>query len=169
MLRTTKSWAVAALSVVADPAHDLRGPRRTEHGGRFNLAHAGATVDDLIGQARTAVALKPQPQLFLVQIMDNDIVCPANAGDYAGFLGQFLTAMEKPVPREINRLEAIIHHYEAQLVRAAGGSRGAPTMVALSAARSTATNTSQRTSTTSRSRGTPRPPPSRGLRCHGSA
>lgn len=59
----------------------------------FNLAQGGATVDQLIVQAHEAVALTPRPQLFLVQIMDNDIVCPAHASDYAGFRTKLLTAL----------------------------------------------------------------------------
>ena len=44
-------------------------------GHNFNLATDGATVDDLIGQARGALALVPLPELILVQTIDHDIKC----------------------------------------------------------------------------------------------
>jgi hypothetical protein len=35
----------------------------------------------------------PTPDLFLVQIMDGDIVCPATHGDYATFRSKLITAL----------------------------------------------------------------------------
>jgi hypothetical protein len=138
-----------------------RNPAIRGHG--FNLAQPGATVDDLLVEARQAVLLKPTPELFLVQIMDNDIACPATTGDYATFRSKLITALGvlargaprsrifvvsqwgspttywkalrpaqrrqfggtgpcdfldpqgRLVPRELHRLETIIHGYEAQL------------------------------------------------------
>ena len=62
-------------------------------GHNFNLAQPGATVGDLLAQAQQAVALKPAPGLFLVQIMDNDIICPATSGDYTTFRSKLITAL----------------------------------------------------------------------------
>src|SRR5262249_52345047 len=44
-------------------------------------------------QARQAVTLTPKPGLFLVQIMDADIVCPATHGAYATFRSKLITAL----------------------------------------------------------------------------
>jgi hypothetical protein len=44
-------------------------------------------------QARRVVVLKPQPELVLVQIMDNDIVCPAKASDFAAFRHTLISAL----------------------------------------------------------------------------
>jgi hypothetical protein len=157
------SWATGT-----NPAVDsvylrilAKNPAIKDH--NFNLAQPGATVDDLLLQAQQAVALKPTPGLFLVQIMDNDIVCPATSRDYATFRSKLITALGvlahgaphsrifvvsqwgspadewkalhpaqrkqsggagpcafidprgRLVPKELVRLETIIHGYEAQL------------------------------------------------------
>jgi hypothetical protein len=59
----------------------------------YNLAQPSATVDALLLQARQAVTLTPKPGLFLVQIMDADIVCPATHRDYATFRSKLITAL----------------------------------------------------------------------------
>ena len=132
-------------------------------GHNVNLAHASATVRDLVRQAQRAVALEPKPELILIQIMDADIVCPAQESDYAAFRSTFISALKvlargapqssffvvsqfgspttewkmfssaerksiggtgpcafldpagRLVPKELARLEGIIHGYEAQL------------------------------------------------------
>ena len=114
-------------------------------------------------QAQRAVALEPKPELILIQIMDADIVCPAQESDYAAFRSTFISALKvlargapqssffvvsqfgspttewkmfssaerkniggtgpcafldpagRLVPKELARLEGIIHGYEAQL------------------------------------------------------
>jgi hypothetical protein len=58
-----------------------------------NLAEGGATVQRLVAQAREAVSLTPLPELFLIQIMDNDIVCPAAATDLQSFRSNLVTAL----------------------------------------------------------------------------
>jgi hypothetical protein len=62
-------------------------------GHNVNLARGGATVDQLVGQAREAVALKPQNPLLVIQIMDNDIVCPATSNDFATFESTLVSAL----------------------------------------------------------------------------
>ena len=66
---------------------------RAIKGHDFNLAQPSATVDALLLQARQAVTLKPKPGLFLVQIMDANMVCPATHGDYATFRSKLITAL----------------------------------------------------------------------------
>jgi hypothetical protein len=58
-----------------------------------NLAEGGATVHRLVAQAGEAVSLTPLPELFVIQIMDNDMVCPARATDYASFRSTFVVAL----------------------------------------------------------------------------
>ena len=60
-----------------------KNPRIKGH--HLNLAQGGATVSQLLVQAQDAVRAKPLPELILVQIMDNDIVCPATAENYGSF------------------------------------------------------------------------------------
>jgi hypothetical protein len=38
--------------------------------------------------------LKPKPDLVVVQIMDNDMVCPAAAPDYDAFRSTFASALD---------------------------------------------------------------------------
>ena len=87
------SWATGTNPAVNSVYLRILAKNPAIKGHHFNLAQAGATVDRLIVQAQQAVALTPKPQLFLVQIMDNDIVCPAHASDYAGFRTKLLTAL----------------------------------------------------------------------------
>ena len=129
----------------------------------FNLARGSASVHVLVRQAERAVALEPKPDLVVIQIMDQDIVCPATSRDYAAFRSTFVSALKllaqgapessifvvsqfgspsstwrmlspaerkrfggtgpcafvdpqgRLVPKELARLEKIIHGYEAQL------------------------------------------------------
>jgi hypothetical protein len=60
----------------------------------LNLAQGGATVQQLVLQAQQAVSVKPKPDLFVIQTMDNDIVCPATAHDYAAFRSTFVSALK---------------------------------------------------------------------------
>ena len=60
-------------------------------GHNFNLATDGATVDDLIGQARGALALVPLPELILVQTIDNDIKCDGTDPQNYELFGDTLT------------------------------------------------------------------------------
>ena len=86
------SWATGTNPAVDSVYLRILAKNPAIKGHNFNLAQAGASVDRLIVQAQAAVALTPKPQLFLVQIMDNDIVCPAHAGDYRSFRTKLLTA-----------------------------------------------------------------------------
>jgi GDSL-like lipase/acylhydrolase family protein len=66
-------------------------------GHNLNLAEGGATVDQLVLQAEEAVSGKPKPGLFVIQIMDNDIVCPVSADDLRAFRSTFVSALEELV------------------------------------------------------------------------
>lgn len=62
-------------------------------GNNVNLAHGSATVQDLVVMAGQAVDLDPQPDLIVIQIMDADMVCPAEDSDYASFRTTFEEAL----------------------------------------------------------------------------
>jgi hypothetical protein len=87
------SWATGTNSAVRSVYFRIlaRNPRIKGH--NVNLAEDGARVDQLIEQAHSLVRLKPKPELVLVQIMDNDIVCPAAKTDYAAFRRGVATAL----------------------------------------------------------------------------
>jgi hypothetical protein len=89
----TNSWATGTNPRVDSVYERILARNPAIHGHNSNLAHAGATVDDLLGQAQEAVALQPQPELVLVQIMDNDMVCPAASSDYASFRARLVKAL----------------------------------------------------------------------------
>ena len=67
-----------------------RNPRIKGH--NINLAEDGATVRELLEQAKRAVALKPHSDLLVIQIMDNDMVCPATERDYVSFRSGLVAA-----------------------------------------------------------------------------
>ena len=160
------SWATGTNPAVNSTYLRILAKNPAIRGHNSNLAQPGATVDDLLVQAQQAVTLTPTPELFLVQIMDNDIACPATSGDYATFRSKLTTALGvlargaprahifvvsqwgspttywkalrpaqrkqfggtgpcafldpngRLVPKELVRLETIIHGYEAQLAAA---------------------------------------------------
>jgi hypothetical protein len=87
------SWATGT-----NPAIDslyrrilARNPRIKGH--NVNLAQAGATVQQLVIQARELVASRTKPDLIVIQIMDNDLVCPAAPSDLAAFRSTFASAL----------------------------------------------------------------------------
>jgi hypothetical protein len=87
------SWATGTNPAVSSVYLRILAKNPAIKGHDFNLAQQSATVDDLLIQAQQALALKPKPGLFLVQIMDADMVCPATHGDYATFRSKLITAL----------------------------------------------------------------------------
>lgn len=79
------SWATGTNPAVNSVYLRILAKNPRIKGHNLNLAQGGATVSRLLGQAQVAVQERPLPELILVQIMDNDIVCPAAAGDYGSF------------------------------------------------------------------------------------
>jgi hypothetical protein len=88
------SWATGTNPAVKSLYLRLLSVHPQIKGHNVNLARGGATVDDLVGQAQEAVALKPENPLVVLQIMDNDIVCPATSNDYAMFESTFVFALK---------------------------------------------------------------------------
>jgi hypothetical protein len=87
------SWATGTNPAVNSIYLRILAKNPAIKGHNFNLAQPSATVEALLLQARQAVTLKPKPGLFLVQIMDADMVCPATHGDYATFRSKLITAL----------------------------------------------------------------------------
>jgi hypothetical protein len=158
------SWATGTNPDVQSLYLRILAENPAIEGHNVNLAHGSATVQDLVAQAGQAVDLDPVPDLVVIQIMDADMVCPAEDSNYASFRTTFEEALtiltegapdadifvvsqfgspsnvenvlptqaEREqiggtgpcafvgpdgaiVPKELQRLEDIIHGYEAQL------------------------------------------------------
>jgi GDSL-like Lipase/Acylhydrolase len=88
------SWATGTNPAVHSVYQRILAKNPAIRGHNFNLAQGGATVEQLIAQDRNAVQLKPKPQLVLIQTIDNDIACPANAADYASFRSKLLSVLQ---------------------------------------------------------------------------
>ena len=89
------SWATGTNPAVNSLYLRILAKNPMIKGHNFNLAQGGATVRRLLSQATIAVPkLKPRPDLFLIQIMDNDIVCPGSARAYADFRSTFVSALK---------------------------------------------------------------------------
>ncbi len=70
-------------------------------GHALALSEGGATVDEVLSQASAAVAEQPRNALVVIQVMDNDIVCPATQHDYAQFQTTFqnvLSELDRGLP-----------------------------------------------------------------------
>jgi hypothetical protein len=92
----TNSWATGTNPEVNSVYLRILAKNPTVEGHAFNLAQGGATIDDLVAQARQAVARKPDliPDVILIQIGDNDVVCPATKDDLKRFRTTFESALE---------------------------------------------------------------------------
>ncbi|WP_410788839.1 SGNH/GDSL hydrolase family protein [Kribbella sp. C-35] len=87
------SWATGANPAVKSVYLRILAENPGIEGHNVNLAENGASVARLVDQAQQAVALKPKPDLVVIQIMDNDLVCPATAPDYDAFRSTFVSAL----------------------------------------------------------------------------
>lgn len=88
------SWATGTNPAVKSVYQRILAKNPGIQGHASNLARGGATVLDLVRQARLAVKLAPKPQLVLVQIMDNDIACPASPHDLRTFRSRYVKALK---------------------------------------------------------------------------
>lgn len=60
----------------------------------ISLSRGGATVNDVQEQAAQAVARRPSRALVVIQVVDNDIVCPATTQDYVTFQSTFESVLK---------------------------------------------------------------------------
>jgi hypothetical protein len=89
----TNAWATGTNAAVKSVYLRILAKNPVIRGHNVNLAQGGATVDDFLLEAEQAVKLDPKPELVLIQIIDNDMVCPAAASDYASFRSRFLSGL----------------------------------------------------------------------------
>jgi hypothetical protein len=87
------SWATGTNPAVNSVYLRILAKNPKIKGHNVALSQDGATVSDLVIQAQEDVLLKPAPELVVIQIMDNDIVCPAKASDFSRFRATFVRAL----------------------------------------------------------------------------
>jgi hypothetical protein len=88
------SWATGTNPAVHSVYRRILANNPAIRGHNFNLAQGGATVEQLLDQARNALQLKPKPQLVLIQTIDADMACPAHAADYASYRAKLLGVLQ---------------------------------------------------------------------------
>ena len=88
------SWATGTNPAVKSLYVRILARNSKIKGHNFNLAQGGANVDELVFQAEEAVELEPRPDLIVIQIGDNDIVCPVSADDLRAFRSSFESALD---------------------------------------------------------------------------
>lgn len=97
------SWATGTNPQVNSVYLRILAHTGAVRGHAVNLAKDGATVQDLMSQARQALALKPLPDMFLIQTIDNDIRCdgtdPLNYAPFAAALTSTLRLITTHDPR----------------------------------------------------------------------
>jgi len=60
-----------------------------------NLAESGATVADVHEQLDAALEMTPSPELVVVQVVDNDMACPATQADVDTFQGDLAALLSR--------------------------------------------------------------------------
>jgi hypothetical protein len=86
------SWATGTNPAVKSIYARILAANPAIRGHNRNLAQDGATLKELAAQVRTAVTLKPAPQLVLVQIMDDVMHCDGQDDTRYGAFKAELTA-----------------------------------------------------------------------------
>ena len=64
-------------------------------GNNTNLAQGSARVEELASQADELLQTAPKPELIVIQIMDNDMVCPAAATTLSAFRLKLTSTLRK--------------------------------------------------------------------------
>ncbi len=88
------SWATGTNPAVNSVYLRILAKHPQIKGHNLNLAQDGATVRELLEQTKKVVSLKDKPDLLIIQIMDNDIVCPATKRDLASFRAGYVSALK---------------------------------------------------------------------------
>jgi hypothetical protein len=96
------SWATGSNPAVNSIYRRILARNPAIKGHNYNVARSGSDVNDLIRQARIAVAFKPAPDLFVIQSVDNDIQCDGtdaqNYGPFAATLARTLEFINRKAP-----------------------------------------------------------------------
>ncbi len=90
----SNSWATGTNPTVNSLYLRLLAKNAAIRGHNLNLAEAGANVDRFVAQADLAASRRRKPELFVVQIMDSDIVCPVSEDDLAAFRSTFVSGLK---------------------------------------------------------------------------
>ena len=89
------SWATGTNPTVDSLYLRLLSHNPDIEGNNTNLAQGGATVDELALQADELLGTESRPELIVVQIMDNDMVCPAPAAALSEFQSKLASTLSK--------------------------------------------------------------------------
>ena len=89
------SWATGTNPAVNSVYSRILARNGSIGGHKTDLTSAGANADALPEQAERAVALVPKPELFVIQITDNDIECPLSQLKTSAFASSVGTALGK--------------------------------------------------------------------------
>ncbi len=95
------SWVTGTNPEVNSLYLRIRAENPKIEGHAFPLSQAGATVEQVLAQASVAVAQQPHNPLVVIQVMDNDIGCPATPQDFAQFQSTFedvLSELDRGLP-----------------------------------------------------------------------
>jgi hypothetical protein len=87
------SWATGTNRAVNSLYLRILAKNPQIRGRHLNFAQGGATVHDLVGQAKRAVSQTRKPDLVVIQIMDADIVCPLQTRELRAFRSTFVSAL----------------------------------------------------------------------------
>jgi hypothetical protein len=96
------SWATGTNPAVNSVYQRILARNPSIGGHRTDLTSAGANADALPEQAQRAVKLVPKPELFVVQITDDDIECPLSqlkTSAFASPLGYALDILATGAPQ----------------------------------------------------------------------
>jgi hypothetical protein len=96
------SWATGDNAGVDSIYLRLLAAHPALKGHNFNTAEDGSDASALMGQAKRLLAMKPVPDLVLINSIDNDIQCdgsdPDNYDTFEGQIDDVLTYMQKRAP-----------------------------------------------------------------------
>lgn len=87
------SWATGTNPAVNSVFSRILARNPAVGGHHTDLTSAGANADALPQQAERAVALVPKPELFVIQITDDDIACPVSQLKTSAFASSLGTAL----------------------------------------------------------------------------
>jgi lysophospholipase L1-like esterase len=99
---TENSWATGTNPEVDSVYQRIVALNPAAEGNAANFAIDGSTVDSLVDQEKEAAAVKPTPDLVIIQSIDNDIQCdgtdPQNFGPYRRKLTGVMDTLTRDLP-----------------------------------------------------------------------
>ncbi len=89
------SWATGANPEVDSVYARVLAENPEIEGNVTNLGMGGATIADVHKQVDELLEVDPAPELVLVLVVDNDMVCPATEVDYRGFESDLTALLQR--------------------------------------------------------------------------